>query len=285
MINDYRIPKTVEDAMVALQEGNAKIIAGGTDLMIDLKAGKLNSEMLVDVTQIEGIKKIEQKGEYLVLGAGTTHQEITESELIQKNAKVLAKACSTVGSLQVRNTATLAGNVVNAQPAADGAVALVALGAEAKIVDTAGESYELIENLYEGLTKSKVDSTSQMVTEIRFPALKDGQGSAYTRWAKREALALPMLCIAVTLSVKKDEVEWIRIAMAPVATKPVRAMEAEAILTGQQPTEEVIQKAADKAVEESNPRDSLVRGSREVRVAVLPNLVKRAIREALENAK
>lgn len=284
MINDYMIAKTVEDALTALGNGNAKIIAGGTDLMIDLKDGKVEKETLVDITGIEEIKKLEEAGEYIVIGAGTTHQQVMESQLIKEKAKVLADACSTVGSMQVRNTATLAGNVVNAQPAADGAVALVSLGAEAKVVDAGGESYELIENLYEGLTKSKVDSSSQMVTEIRFPALTEGQGSAYMRWAKREALALPMLCVAVTLSVKNDAVEWARIAMAPVATRPVRAKEAEKVLEGQKLTDELIQQAANKAVEEANPRDSLIRGSREIRVAILPNLVKRAIREAVENA-
>lgn len=283
MINDYVLPKTVEEALAALEQGNARIIAGGTDLLLDLQEGKKTPEILVDVTGIDSIQFIRESQGLICIGAGVTHQQITESSLLREKAAVLAKASGTVGSLQIRNTATLAGNVVNAQPAADGAVALVALGAEAVVQDQEGSRTELVENLYAGLNSSKVNSTYQMLTELRVPSLEITQGSAYVRWAKREALALPMLCVGVVVSMKGDRIEWARIAMAPVATQPQRALEAEAVLKGQVPTEEVIMQAAEAAVKAANPRDSKIRGSKVCRTSVLKNLVKRAILEALEN--
>lgn len=283
MINDYVLPKTVEEALAALEQGNARIIAGGTDLLLDLQEGKKTPEILVDVTGIDSIQFIRESQGLICIGAGVTHQQITESSLLREKAAVLAKASGTVGSLQIRNTATLAGNVVNAQPAADGAVALVALGAEAVVQDQEGSRTELVENLYAGLNSSKVNSTYQMLTELRVPSLEITQGSAYVRWAKREALALPMLCVGVVVSMEGDRIEWARIAMAPVATQPQRAMEAEAVLKGQVPTEEVIVQAAEAAVKAANPRDSKIRGSKVCRTSVLKNLVKRGILEALEN--
>ena len=284
MINEYVLPKTVEEALDALTQENARIIAGGTDLLLDLQDGKKSPVVLVDVTGIDKIKDLKEVEGMITIGAAVTHQQITESGLIQEKAAVLAEASGTVGSLQIRNTATLAGNVVNAQPAADGAVALIALGAEAVVKDKHGSRTEWVENLYAGLNSSKVDSTSQILTEIKFPPLAINQGSAYIRWAKREALALPMLCVGVVISMDGDRVEWARIAMAPVATQPLRALDAEDVLKGQVPTKEVILQAAEAAVKAANPRDSKIRGSKVCRTSVLKNLVNRGIVKALENA-
>jgi len=285
LINDYVLPKTVEDALAALKQGNAKLIAGGTDLMLDLKSCKAAADTLVDINGIKELKGIKESDGNIIIGAGTTHQEVAESFLIQEKAVVLAKASGSVGSLQIRNTATVVGNIVNAQPAADAAVALVALGAEAEIVDKEGTIYQPVENLYAGLAKCKVDSSCQIITAVRFPALFSNQGSAYVRLAKRGALALPMLCVAVAASLKDGKIEWVRIVMAPVSTKPLRALEAEELLKDKEPSEEVILEASKKAAAMADPRDSKLRGSRAYRSSVLVNLVKRGITEAIKNAR
>lgn len=285
MIKNYVLPNTVDEALAALQENGARLIAGGTDLMLDLKSGKKEVETLVDINRIDEIKEIKEVNGQIFIGAGVTHQEVAESALINEKAAVLARASRSVGSLQIRNTATLVGNVINAQPAADGAVALVALGAEFEVRDNNGNEYIKVEDLYAGLTKSKVDSTKQIVTNIRFPALLSNQGSAYVRLAKRGALSLPMLAIAATVSLKDNKIEWARIAMAPVAIKPIRAVEAENILKGAEPSEAKFLEAGKLAAKDADPRDSKIRGSRDYRVSVLGNLVKRALTEAVANAK
>ncbi len=287
MLQDYLIPETVEQALSYLQDnkGQARIIAGGTDLLLDLADGKKEAGVLVDITRIPGLKKITMEDGVIRIGAAVTHNRVAKSEIIQEKASVLAQASRSVGSLQIRNCATVVGNVVNAQPAADAAVALVALGAEAEIVSPTGKEYIPVEKLYAGVGKSTLDSTAQIVTGIRFPAALKNQGSAYERLEQRKALALPMLNVAVAVSLSGERFEWARIAMAPVGTGPVRAAEAEAILKGAEANLEVIEKAAQAATSQANPRSSALRGSREYRLEVLPVLVRRALEAAVAQAK
>lgn len=284
MLKDYVQPKTINDALAVLQQGNSRIIAGGTDLMLDLNSGKLTAGILVDINGISELKKIELVDGQIHIGGAVTHQEAALSEIVSKKAPALARACRSVGSLQIRNTATVVGNVVNAQPAADAAVALVAFGAVAEIHDNNGTAYQLVEELYAGVGKSKVDSSKQLVTAVQFPALLPNQGSAFIRLAKRGALALPMLNVAVVVSLLNNKVEWVRIAMAPVAVKPLRAAEAENMLKGKEVNEENILAAAKAAANQANPRDSALRGSSEYRKSVLETLVKRGLTEAFKEA-
>jgi carbon-monoxide dehydrogenase medium subunit len=281
MLKDYVIAKTVDGALTALRQGNAKVVAGGTDLMLDLKSGKVQVDTLVDINSIDELKNIELVDGQIRIGAAVTHQEVAKSELIKDKVPALAKASGSVGSLQIRNTATVVGNVINAQPAADAAVVLVALGAVAEIHDDAGVSNQPVEQLYAGVGKSKVDSSKQLVTAVQFPALLLNQGCAFIRLAQRGALALPMLNVAVVASLVENKVEWIRIVMAPVATQPVRATSAENMLKGAEVNEANILAAAQEAAAQANPRSSALRGSSEYRKSVLVTLVKRGLTEAL----
>ncbi len=287
MLKDYILATSIEEALVCLKTyaGQARIIAGGTDAMLDLSAKKITTSCLLDITKVKELKKIESMDGQIVIGAAVTHSEVKNSDLIRTKAPLLAEASGSVGSLQIRNTATMVGNVVNAQPAADAAVALMALGAVVEITEDAGTSYVPIEEMYLGVGKSKVDSTKQMATSIRFPALLPGQGSAFVRLAQRGALALPMLNVAVVLSLCEDKVEWVRIVMAPVAPKPLRALEAEKYLQGAVINDELIAKAAKIAVSEATPRDSALRGSAEYRKEMLEVLVRRALQQALTTAR
>ncbi|TEB17211.1 Nicotinate dehydrogenase FAD-subunit [Pelotomaculum sp. FP] len=287
MLQDYLIPKTTEEALSYLQggKGQARVIAGGTDLLLDLADGKKEAGVLVDITRIAGLNKITVENGMIRIGAAVTHNQAAKSELIREKASVLAQAARSVGSLQIRNSGTVVGNVLNAQPAADTAVALTALGAVAEILSPAAKENLPVEDLYAGLGKSAVDSASQLVTMVRFPALLKNQGSAFERLEQRKALALPMLNVAVVVSLSGEQFEWARIVMAPVGTKPVRATGSEAILTGARVTSEIIEKAAGAAIAQANPRDSALRGSREYRLEVLPVLVRRALESAVAQAK
>lgn len=287
MLQDYLLPETIEQALnqLADYQGKARIMAGGTDLLLDLKEGKKEAGILVDITRIAVLRAITLDNGLVRIGAAVTHNQAAKSHIIQEKATVLAQAARSVGSLQIRNTGTVVGNVLNAQPAADTAVALTALGAVAEIMSPAHKEYLPVEELYAGLGKSTVDSTSQLVTAVQFPALAKNQGSAFERLEQRKALALPMLNVAVVVTLSGDEFAWARIVMAPVGTKPVRATEAEAMLKGARVTVEVIEKAAAAAIAQANPRDSALRGSREYRLEVLPVLVRRALESAVKQAQ
>lgn len=287
MLQDYIIPESVAEALSFLKSknGQARIIAGGTDLMLDIPEGKIKAGFLVDICRIPELTKITMEDGIIRIGAAVTHNQVAKSALIREKASALAKAARSVGSLQIRNSGTVVGNVVNAQPAADTAVALVALGAVAEIVSPEGKKIMPVEEMYAGVGKSVLDSTSQLVTCVRFPACLKNQGSSFERLEQRKALALPMLNVGVMISLDEDKFQWARISMAPVGPGPVRATEAEALLAGLTADAEAIDKAAGAAVAQANPRSSAIRGSREYRREVLPVLVRRALEAAVAQAK
>ena len=289
MIQEYCLAQSISEAMHILEEsqGQARILAGGTDLALDIHEGKHQAQKLVDISRIPQLREIRLETEYIKIGAGVTHTEAAQSPLIKKYFPALAEGCSRVGSLQIRNIATLVGNVVNAQPAADAAVPLAALGAILEVVDASGEHCIEVENAYLGVGKSAVDGCRQLITAIIIPLPGQYESSAFVRLDQRKALALPMLNVAAAVSLNPDRqtFSWARIVMAPVGPGPVRATEAEALLQNAPITPDVIFQAAQAAAEQANPRSSLIRGSREYRLQVLPVLVKRVLQTAVQQAQ
>ncbi len=284
----YEAPASVEEALeiLARYSGQAQIIAGGTDLIIELQEGKHSVECLVDVTRIPGLDRIEQQGDWIVMGAGVTFRQVKDSSLLQEQGRVLAEAAATVGALQIQTVATLAGNLVSALPAADGCVALVALDAEAEIVDSQGRMWQPVSDLFLGPGRSAVDPSQQLITAIRFPVLKGRHGSAWERIGRRRALVLPILNCAVSVGLDKagQHLEWARIALGPVAPVPFRARETEAFLAGSPATEATFVQAGDVAAREAKPRTSLLRASKEYRVQVLKVLARQGLERAVEQA-
>ena len=285
----YEIATSVEGALDILDRygGRARLIAGGTDLVIELQQGKRQVECLVDVARIPGLDRIERQGDWLVLGANVTFRQIKESPLLQQHALVLVEAAASVAALQIQAVATLVGNVVNAMPAADGSVALTALDAQAEIAGVNGRAWRPIGDLFLGPGRSAVDPTRQMITAIRFAALGPGQGSAWGRIGRRRALTLPILnCgVSVGLDGSRERFAWARISLGPVATAPFRAREAEAFLAGQPAGDETYSRAAEVAAGECHPRSSLLRASKEYRVETLKVLIHRGLAAAVEQAR
>jgi carbon-monoxide dehydrogenase medium subunit len=285
----YEIPTSVDEALelLARYDGQARLIAGGTDLIVELQEGRCSTECLVDVTRIPGLDRIEQQGDWIVMGASVTFRQIKESPLLQERARALAEAAGSVGALQIQTVATLAGNVASALPAADGSVALVALDAEAEIASAEGRRWRPISELFLGPGQSAVDPTRQMITAIRFPALGARQGSAWERIGRRRALVLPILNCAVSLALDGDgqQLLWARIALGPVAPVPFRARETEAFLAGQPAHGETFVRAAEIAAGEAHPRTSLLRASKEYRTEVLPVLVRQGLARAVAQAQ
>ena len=287
MVQNYVMAKEAGEALrlLAGYEGRGRIIAGGTDLVLDLQRGKYQADCLVDITGIPGLAETKLCEGVLEVGAAVTHNQAAESPLIRQYAYALAKASHSVGSNQIRNCSTIGGNIVNGQPAADSAVALAALGASVEVMSEYGTELLSMDRLYAGFGKSTVDSTKSLVTKILVPAAGPGEGSGYARLEQRKALALPMVCVAAFLTIRDGVVERCRIAMAPVGVGPVRAAEAESFLTGKAASEETLKEAGRLALKNANPRDSLIRGSKHYREEVLPVMVERALSEALTDAE
>jgi CO/xanthine dehydrogenase FAD-binding subunit len=287
MWRKYLFPATVQEAleMLTAHPGESQIIAGGTDLVLQSKRGQCPATVIVDITRIPDLDFIVERDGFIVIGCQVTHTQVARSRIIREKAEVLALACGSVGGPAARNVGTLVGNVVNALPAADGAVALFALDAEAEVADADGRRWMSIAELYAGVGECVLDPCAQMVTAIRFPPLEPGQASAYQRLANRKALALPTLAVGAVVGVKDGVCDAVRVSVGPVAPTPFRARQAEAALMGQPPTTEVIARTAELAEQAAQPRDSLLRGSREYRQAMVGVLVRRALVEAVAKAE
>jgi carbon-monoxide dehydrogenase medium subunit len=284
----YEMPTSVEQAleMLARHSGQARLIAGGTDLILELQEGKHHAECLVDVTRVPDLDRIEQQGDWFVIGANVTFRQIKDSPLLQDQARVLSEAAATVGALQIQSVATLVGNVVNAMPAADGSVALLALDAEAELTDLQGKAWRPLGELFLAPGQSAVDPTRQMITAIRFPVPKGRHGSAWERIGRRRALVLPILNCAVSLALHDDDrLAWVRIGLGPVAPVPFRARETEAFLVGRPATEKTFARASETVIREAQPRSSLLRASREYRIEVIQVLVRQGLARAVEQAR
>lgn len=284
----YELPNSVEEALAILAryDGQAQLIAGGTDLIIELQEGKNSVECLVDVTRIPGLDSIEERDGDVVLGANVTFRQIKESPLLHEKARVLAEAAGTVGALQIQTVATLVGNLVSALPAADGSVALRALDAEVEIAGQGGRAWRPVADLFLAPGQSAVDPRREMITAVRFAALGPRQGSAWERLGRRRALVLPILNCGASLALEGDDrIAWARLSLGPVAPVPYRACQAEAFLAGKPAGEEAFARAAEIAAGECQPRTSVLRASREYRLEVLPVLVRRGLARAAEQAR
>lgn len=284
---DYRIPKTLEEACNLLWEagGKAKIIGGGTDLMIGLRNGDLKPSCLIDVTKIAELRNIDEKNGILSVGAAVTHSELASSPLVRGYARALSEAASAIGSPQIRNVGTIGGNIINASPAADTIPPLMVLNAVGKVVSKEGETEFPVAQLFKGPYETRL-KPYEILAEISFQKLSPDFRSAFVRLARREAMAIARMSVAVVLKKDriKDSIEEIRISLGAVTPTPHRMSDAEAILKGREPDEDLLGKASRK-VSQQMTHWSGVRGSTSYKARVAEPLFLRAMRKCLEEAR
>lgn len=286
----YHTPSTVDEALglLASYEGRARVVAGGTDLLLDIRQGHISRpEALVDVTRIAGFNTLRQDGEWLTLGAGVTHSQIVASELITARATCLVESCGVVGGLQVRNVGTIGGNVAHALPAGDGTTSLVALDAEVDVVLDGVRRGLLVRDLFLGPGQSRLDQTRDLLVSFRFKLSGANEGSAFKRIMRPQGVALPILGCAtwVRLDEAGERYEDVRICSGPVAKIPVRAEAVEDALRGQAADEAAIERAVTVARETLQPRTSKYRATREYRQEMIEVLLRRVLPLAVQRAR
>lgn len=299
---EYHKPQTVKEA-IGLMESleNAKYIAGGTDVMVLIRQGKLAPANLVSLRNITELNGIDiQNG--VKMGAGATHTEIANNGFIRKRYSALADAAGNVGSKQIRNVATVGGNICNAAPSADTACPLLVFDAKVVIAGKPGSREVPIDDFFLGPNKAAL-GPGELVTGVVMPAFGENTGSAYIKHARRHAMDLPILGIAARVTVKvggseagcrdafgtsdmsqiirgleKEKVafEDVRIAMSVVAPRPVRAKKAEEALKGKIISEKLFEEVGEIAASESQPRDS-IRGEAWYRREMVKVLTRRAL--------
>ncbi|MGB8645635.1 MAG: FAD binding domain-containing protein [Anaerolineae bacterium] len=299
--DSYHLPTTLDEALKLLAEyqGHARVVAGGTDLLLDLSSDYIEGQRphyaaLVDVTRLQGANEIQVGEEWVVIGCGVTHTQIAESPTLARQATALVEACALIGGPQVRNVATLVGNIAHGLPAADGTVALMALGAEAEIQNSEfrilnSAAWRPLSSLFLGPGQSAVDSSREIITAVRFRPVGAGEGSAFARVMRPQGVALPILGMAAKLkafqiSDFRFQIQEAAISAGPVAPVPFRASRTEAYLTGKVLTDEVLAEAQRILVVEAHPRTSPHRATKEYRVELMPALLAHVVMQAMARA-
>lgn len=257
---DYLSPKTVSEAVELLIRygAEAKILAGGTDLFVEMKEGSLAPMQVIDVKAIPALRQIKRENQHLKIGALVTVHEIEVHPLIQKHAGILARAASTLGSLQIRNKGTIGGNLCHASPAADLAPPLLALEGRVEIVGKSGTRMEDLENFFigPGVTTLKAD---EILTDIQLPIPPAGTRGVYMKFSPRKAMDLAVVGVAavITPDVTFKICTRARIAFGAVAPTPVRAKRAERMLEGKRISRELLSAVSAAAADESQPVSDL----------------------------
>jgi len=273
---EYLKPDSIKETISILSQygERARILNGGTDLIVGIRDKILQLEYVVDIKAIPQLNRITyNKQDGLNIGATVTLNEISDSKVVQRNYPILAEACKTVGSYQVRNRATLVGNICNASPAADTAPALLVLGAKVNIIDPTGEKIVPINEFFTGVKKN-ILKKGEIVTSVVVPSLRDEWTGVYLKQGRRKDVDLATVGVAVVCI--RDE---IRIALGAVASTPVRAFKTEELLKGKIIDESLLEETAKSALAEVSPISD-IRSSKEYREEIIKVLVRRAILQA-----
>lgn len=285
---EYIVPKTVKEVCYFLQEyeGRAKIMAGGTDLLVNMKHRVTVPRYLIGLKNLNDLNSIiYSEGEGLRLGALATHQSIADSNLIKERFGALAVACSKIGTPQIRSMGTIGGNLCNASPAADSAPPLIALGATLKLISFARERIIPAEKFFNGPGKT-VLLVGEVLSEIQVPTPPPHTGLTYIKMPARTAVDIAAVGVAVSITINLENqiCRDVKIVLGAVAPTPIRAKRAEEVIRGKKMEGNLIQKAAQLASEEAYPISD-VRSSADYRVEMVEVVTKQAISHAIGQAK
>ena len=284
----YLVPKTLDEAISLHQSHGERVkyIAGGTDVLVKIKEGKLAPDYLISLKHILGQDRpfLNHETGELFIGAFVTHRMIERSAIVQLNYPILYDAIKNIGSVQIRNVATIGGNLVNAVPSADGAIPLIALDAKVNIYGAKGHRSAELLRFFLGPGQCDLEK-GEILTEIVIPPLRPRTGGAYVKHGRREAMELPMLGVGVLLCLEEDMVTCakVRICLGVAAPTPIRCFQAENYLMGKPIDENSLAETGKLAGEESRVRDS-IRGVAWYRREMVGVLVKRMGLKALARA-
>ena len=289
---NYVRPKNLSEAMDAFAHAPRPLmpIAGGTDLLLDLEQGRHSPvQTLIDVTSVAEMTALEVRGDELYIGASVSVNRVATTLEVVHHAQTLTEACNLIAGPQVRNVATLGGNVAHALPAADGTIALLALNAQAEVASasTAGRVAEHIETrrvpfkeLFLGPGKSSLKHGEELLVGFHLPLSKNGQASCFKRIMRPQGVALPIINLAVWLERTNDVISQIRIAVGPGGPTPWSGTEAEKALIGKSLNDETFNAAAEALLAQVGFRSSARRASSDYRRHIVVGLFKDVLETA-----
>lgn len=269
-------PETLQEALSLLAENRGRLLAGGTDVLPQMRDGRLPSRELIDITRLVDLRFIKEENGSIQIGSLTTFDDIVHAPLLIHEAAALVQAARLIGSPQIRNRGTLGGNIGNASPAGDTMPPLLVLNAKVHLVSTSGKRaidlYDFL--LGPGLTAIEA---GELIHHISFKRIPEGTTTVFQRLGNRSGMAVSIASTAVAIKLDKNNIlEDVRVALGAVSTTAIRCLHAEAVLLGQGLSDGIIRKAARVAAQECSPIDD-VRASAAYRKHAVEQLVRRSL--------
>jgi carbon-monoxide dehydrogenase medium subunit len=276
---EYYFPTTEEEASnYALQYGSlARFISGGTDLWLELEQGNSQISALIDITRISTLQNMALRKGRFVIGSAVTFSEILKSTQLESSAPFLIEAIKTIGGVQVRNIATLVGNITNASPAGDSLTPLYALNAQIHIFSPRGSFTVPIEDFIVGVRQTILDE-GEFVTHVSFELPDQTWRGKFAKVGLRRAMAIAVVNATVVLCFQQDVVKDARIAIGAVAPTVIRVEKAEHVLTDKKVNEALIEQVATISADTTTPINDIRASARYRRLAVR-GLIRRALNE------
>ena len=284
---EYLHPKSISEAVQALSSSTVPtcLIAGGTDLMLDLQQGRhATIHTLVDITSIPELNLLEIRGEDLYIGATVPLSQIAVSPLVIEHARALSEACSLIGGPQVRNVATLGGNVAHALPAADGTIAMMSQNTNVMVANRAGIRSVPLQEMFLGAGKTALNTKEEIITGFCIPLRMENQASAFKRIMRAQGIALPIINISTWLERRDDKIFELRIAIGPSGPTPRRITTVENLLMGCNILVDLNPEAVNALLDQIKFRTSPQRASAEYRNHLVKNLLVDTLMETWNRA-
>lgn len=282
---EYAAPSTTEEAVAILAKNgkDARLLAGGTDYVVDLKHSSEVPKIVVDVTGIDEFKGITMTDQGMRIGSIVTHTEIMESDLVAEHAPAMQEAALTIGAVQTRNLGTLGGNLVTCVPSMDSGPVLLALDATVTVAGPKGPKTMPLSDFFVGPRKTAL-APDELLVDIVVPTEMLGRGCSFRKFGLRKGQALALVNLSASLTLDNGKLADTRIALGAVAPTVIRASKAEKILNGKAPSDDLFAEAADMAATEAKPIDDF-RASAGYRLDLIKAGTKRVLTEALERAQ
>lgn len=284
-VSDYACatPKSLEEALTILSEGKVRPLAGGTDLMVLLAAGKLPAGNHVSLWGLEELRGIQVSEREIVLGALTTYAEVQATPVLREEFPMLVQAASETGGLAIQNRGTLGGNIANASPAADSPPALLAYDADVELVSKDGSRWVRYSEFHTGYKKTVLQQ-NELISRIRLTRTKDVRVQLYRKVGPRKAQAISKVCLAACAELSGGSVTGVRIALGGVAPITVRTPKTERVIAGSSAADATLIERATAALQEEIVPIDDVRSTSAFRRAVAGNLLRQFLDQVREAA-
>jgi xanthine dehydrogenase FAD-binding subunit len=275
----YLKVSSIEEILRHIDEPGSRILCGGTDLLVKMRSGLISPQRLLDISEVEALRTIEEEGEWVTIGAAVTEGEILSSRIVIERLPLLATVILHLGSVQIRNRGTLGGNLVNASPAADSAIPLLLYDAEVILESARGERRMSVEDFLRGPGRTALEE-GEFLRTILIPIPKEELTPFFHKVGRRKALTIAIASLGALLRMKNGVIEEVRLAAGSVAPTPIRLHRVEERLAGSELCDSAIASARELASQSVSPIDD-IRASADYRRQVIADLVARFLRNAL----